>query len=59
VVKIADQLARRGVLVPYRTLHRFSTEQCGFGRGGRTPMRVADGSRAGVPDRLHPDGPGL
>lgn len=24
VVKIADLLARRGVLVPYRTLHRFS-----------------------------------
>jgi transposase len=43
VVKIADLLARRGVLVPYRTLHRFCTEGCGFGRGGRTTVRVADG----------------
>lgn len=43
VVKIADLLARRGVLVPYRTLHRFCTERCGFGRGGRTTVRVADG----------------
>lgn len=43
VVKIADLLARRGVGVPYRTLHRFCTERCGFGRGGRTTVRVADG----------------
>jgi transposase len=43
VVKIADLLARRGVLVPYRTVHRFCTERCGFGRGGRTTVRVADG----------------
>lgn len=42
VVKIADLLARRGVGVPYRTLHRFCTERCGFGRG-RTTVRVADG----------------
>jgi transposase len=44
VVKIADLLARRGVLVPYRTLHRFCTERCGFGRGGRSTVRVADGA---------------
>lgn len=43
VVKIADLLARRGVVVPYRTLHRFCTERCGFGRGGRTTVRVNDG----------------
>jgi transposase len=43
VVKIADLLARRGVLAPYRTLHRFCTERCGFGRGGATTVRVADG----------------
>ena len=43
VVKIADLLARRGVLVPYRTLHRFCTQRCGFGRGGATTVRVADG----------------
>jgi transposase len=43
VVKIADLLARRGVLVPYRTLHRFCAQRCRFGRGGTTTVRVADG----------------
>ena len=43
VVKIADLLARRGVLAPYRTLHRFCTQRCGFGGGGTTTVRVADG----------------
>lgn len=43
VVKIGDLLARRGVVVPYRTLHRFCVECCGFGRGGGTTVRVADG----------------
>jgi hypothetical protein len=28
VVKIADLLARRGVLAPYRTVHRFCTQRC-------------------------------
>jgi len=41
VVKIGDMLARRGVVVPYRTLHRFCVECCGFGRA--TTVRVADG----------------
>jgi hypothetical protein len=31
LTKIADLLARRGVVVPYRTLHRFAVERCGFG----------------------------
>jgi transposase len=42
VVKIGILLERRGVVVPYRTLHRFCVECCGFGRGGTT-VRVADG----------------
>jgi transposase len=42
VVKIGTLLERRGVLVPYRTLHRFCVQHCGFGRGGQT-VRVADG----------------
>jgi transposase len=42
VVKIGDLLARRGVVVPYRTLHRFCVECCGFGRAATT-VRVADG----------------
>ena len=32
IVKIEQLLARRGVIVPYRTLHRFAVEQCGFPR---------------------------
>jgi len=44
VVKIADLLARHGVLVPYRTLHRFCTQRCEFGRGGATTVRVAEGA---------------
>lgn len=42
LTKIAELLARRGVAVPYRTLHRFAVERCGFGRRDVT-VRVADG----------------
>jgi transposase len=42
VVKIGILLERRGVVVPYRTLHRFCVERCGFGRTSST-VRVADG----------------
>jgi transposase len=42
LTKIAELLARRGVVVPYRTLHRFAVERCGFGRRDVT-VRVADG----------------
>jgi len=42
VVKIGTLLQRRGVVVPYRTLHRFCVRCCGFGRSGET-VRVADG----------------
>jgi transposase len=42
VVKIGTLLHRRGVVVPYRTLHRFCVQCCGFGRAGET-VRVADG----------------
>jgi transposase len=42
VVKIGTLLGRRGVVVPYRTLHRFCVACCGFGRGSQT-VRVADG----------------
>src|SRR5690348_12242069 len=42
VVKIGTLLGRRGVVVPYRTLHRFCVASCGFGRGSET-VRVADG----------------
>jgi transposase len=42
VVKIEELLARQGCVVPYRTLHRFAVERCGF-RARTTTMRVADG----------------
>jgi len=42
VVKIGVLLQRGGVAVPYRTLHRFCVERCGFGRTAST-VRVADG----------------
>lgn len=42
IVKIEELLARQGVVVPYRTLHRFATERCGF-RAKQTTVRVADG----------------
>jgi transposase len=42
VVKIGVLLQRQGVTVPYRTLHRFCVERCGFGKSAAT-VRVADG----------------
>ena len=43
VVKIGMLLERQGVTVPYRTLHRFCAERCGYGRAAATTVRVADG----------------
>jgi len=45
LTKITELLGRRGVVVPYRTLHRFAGERCGFGRKTVT-VRVADGEPA-------------
>lgn len=46
VVKIADLLARRGVGVPERTLHRFCAEELGYRRQEST-VPVADGEPGG------------
>lgn len=43
ITKIEVLLARQGCVVPYRTLHRFACERCGFGRRNNTTVRVADG----------------
>ncbi|MBV8346593.1 MAG: IS21 family transposase [Mycolicibacterium sp.] len=44
VVKIGDLLARQGVVVPHRTLHRFCVERTDYrGRGGQATVPVADG----------------
>jgi transposase len=42
IAKIEELLARQGVIVPYRTLHRFAVERCGFGVRATT-VRVLDG----------------
>ncbi len=44
VVKAGELLARRGVVVPQRTLHRYALEVLEHGRGGRgkVTVRVAD-----------------
>lgn len=42
IVKIEQLLARRGVVVPYRTLHRFAVVRCGFQARSAT-VRVVDG----------------
>jgi len=42
VVKIHELLARQGCVVPYRTLHRFAAERCGF-RVKETTVRINDG----------------
>jgi transposase len=42
LTKVNTLLARRGVVVPYRTLHRFAVDRCEFGPGRHT-VRVADG----------------
>lgn len=45
VVKIGELLARRGVVVPHRTLHRFCVERTDYrGRGARDTVRVVDGA---------------
>ena len=42
IVKIEELLTRQGCRVPYRTLHRFAVERCGF-RVRSLTVRVADG----------------
>lgn len=42
VTKVGVLLERRGVVVPYRTLHRFAVAELGFGRR-RATVPVADG----------------
>jgi transposase len=42
LVKVHELLSRQGCQVPYRTLHRFATERCGY-RIKASTVRVADG----------------
>ncbi len=47
VVKAQELLARQGVVVPQRTLHRYALEVLAVGRGRGTTVRVADGEPGG------------
>jgi hypothetical protein len=42
VVRAGELLAREGVIVPERTLHRYALEVLGHGRGRRATVPVAD-----------------
>jgi DNA-binding IclR family transcriptional regulator len=46
LAKVQVLLGRRGVVVPYRTLHRYAVAELGFGRRQPT-VRVADGDPGG------------
>jgi transposase len=46
LTKVKDLLARRGVVVPYSTLHRFAGEELGYRRPDPT-VPVADGEPGG------------
>ena len=64
VVKIADLLGRRGVVVPERTLHRFCAEELGIavaGRRCRWPMasRVRSCRSTSVGWAISPTGRGV
>jgi transposase len=43
LAKVHLLLGRHGVVVPYRTLHRYATAELGFSRRRRATVRVADG----------------
>jgi transposase len=44
MVKVHELLTRSGTGVPYRTVHRFASAECGFtGRRRATTVRVVDG----------------
>ncbi len=56
MVKVHELLARQGCVVPYRTLHRFATERCGFRAEGHHGAGRRRGAGGGVADRLRPPG---
>ena len=47
IVKIEELLARSGCVVPYRTLHRFATQRCGY-RLRDVTVRVNAGQTASM-----------
>jgi transposase len=43
-IKVGELLARRGVVIPKRTVQRYASEVCGAGRHRPATVRVADGA---------------
>jgi hypothetical protein len=48
LAKVRLLLGRRGVVVPYRTVHRFASTEPGYGRRRRATVRVVDGKPGGI-----------
>jgi hypothetical protein len=42
LTKVHQLLGRKGIDVPYSSLHRFAVTHCGFGQGGRVTVRMAE-----------------
>lgn len=42
LTKVHELLRRRGVVVPYTSLHRFAVNHCGFGERQRLTVRMAE-----------------
>jgi len=42
LTKVHQLLGRRGIQVPYSTLHRFAVKHCGFGQRARVTVRMAE-----------------
>lgn len=55
LTKIHNLLVRRGVSVPYRTLHRFCVQELGFGRPELIPRVVENGPADLAGGRLRGD----
>lgn len=42
LTKVRQLLERRGVQIPYSSLHRFAVNHCGFGKSQRATVRMAE-----------------
>ena len=56
ITKIHTLLARQGCVVPYRTVHRFASERCGFGRKDTTVLFGHGDPGVAMPDRFRLSG---
>ena len=42
LTKVRQLLQRRGIQIPYSSLHRFAVNHCGFGKSQRATVRMAE-----------------